>query len=157
MNVSLRRIELREKQFLSDMLDQYLKELSEYKTFATPYKYLDNYFQEPNRHPLFILVDDVIAGFVLANTKDPLSDGKRQTISEFYVTPTHRNEGVGSNAAKKALDMFPGEWVIRELVGNPAVGFWEKVVKDYTNGNFQEIERNDEKWKGKEQIFNNSL
>lgn len=157
MEVELLKVKIVEKQILSDLLDKYLAELSKHKDLKRPYKYLDNYFSESNRHPFFIKVDRKIAGLALVNLQDPLSDGNKQAISEFYVIPRYRNKGVGKTATCKIFDMFRGEWIIRELEKNPVAIFWKKVVEEYTGGNYQEFEQNDKKWKGKVQIFNNSI
>lgn len=157
MSITIKTVESKEKHILSEILDHYLDDLSKYvnEKFPRPYKFLDLYFSESNRKPFFIVADGKYAGAALVNLKDPLSQDKKQAISEFYILPEFRNQGVGSQAAIKIFDMYPGTWVIREIQGNPASNFWKEVIEKYTNGNYIEYEQNDEIRKRKVQEFVN--
>ena len=157
MNIKLSKVKIGEKKILSNLLDEYLKELSKYKKIKEQYRYLDNYFSESNRYPFFIKLDDNIVGLALVNLRNPLSQGNKQAISEFYIIPKYRNKGLRKIVAFKIFDMFRGKWVLRELETNPATDFWKKVIEEYTHGDYQEFKQNDEKWKGKIQTFNNSI
>lgn len=119
------------------------------------YKYLDNYWQEENRHPFFIKVDDKLAGFVLVNKHTYLSDDAN-AIAEFFILKKYRRGGIGSNAAKQIFDMFPGKWEVTQTNQNKdAQKFWNKVVNEYTNGNYKEVVLDNEKWKGPVLTFDN--
>lgn len=146
MNVTIKPVLIDDKQRLSDMLDSYIDELSKYadEKFIKPYKHLDKYFSEPNRLPFFIVVDTTRIGFALVNLKDPLSDGTKQAISEFFVVEEFRGRGVGTRAAIEIFNQYPGTWMIREVTGNPAIFFWKKLIDKYTHGDYQEYEQNDE-------------
>ena len=149
MEIKLEKVKLNDKDRLSNLLDEYLEELFEKdKKELGPYKYLDNYFIEPNRHPFFILTDGKIVGFALINLNDPLSDDIKHAISEFYIFPKYRNKGIGEKAVKQIFDIFLGDWAIRVLKKNPAIRFWRKVIKEYTDGKYDEFEQSDEKWNG---------
>lgn len=159
MEIKLEKVALKDKKILSRMIGIYRRELAKYRSEQDEergYKYLDLYFLESNRHPFFIYIDENIAGFILVNLQDPFSNKQQCTIAEFYVEPEHRNKGVGKISAQKIFDMFKGKWIIRQLKGNPALSFWRKVIDEYTRGNFHEEKRDDEKWKGTVQIFDNS-
>jgi predicted acetyltransferase len=149
MDIKLRQIAYSEKIDLKNLLDTYRQELYHVSlSYLSPYKYLDDYFTDTNRRPLFILADDKVAGFALINLRDPLSDGNKQAIAEFYVIPDYRNQDIGKIATKKIFDMYPGEWVIRVRKDNPAYDFWKKTIEEITGGNFEETIQNDEKWDG---------
>ena len=157
MKVELLPVPITEKQHLSDLLDQYLDELSRYahKKFPKPYVYLDTYFVEPSRKPFFIQLDDQVAGFALVNLKDPLSRRSKQAISEFYIIPQYRHKHIGEKTATQLFDLYPGNWIIREVIGNPAYTFWKKIINKYTNGNYLEYDQTDDYGIRKVQEFTN--
>jgi len=79
-----------------------------------------------------------------------------KNISEFYIKKEFRNKRIGREAALKIFEIFEGKWEVREIKENPtAHQFWLKVIGEYTQGNFKEIEMNNEKWQGWTQIFPN--
>ncbi|NTU73105.1 hypothetical protein HGB07_02940, partial [Candidatus Roizmanbacteria bacterium] len=115
MIIDIQPVTIEEKQELSNMLDGYLDVLSTYldEPLPKPYKYLDAYFIQLHRKPLFIMVDNNKAGFILVNLKDPSTGEARQSIAEFSVLPEYRSLGVGAAAANSVFDMFPGSWAVR--------------------------------------------
>jgi predicted acetyltransferase len=125
----------------------YLYDFSEFTGFDLGpdgrynYKYRDNYWMEANRHPFFIKTEDKIAGFVLVNLKDPeVTEQDVHSIAEFFILKKYRNQGVGKSAVGKVFDMFPGNWRVVILSKNVvAQQFWRKVIKEYTDGKYQEI------------------
>ena len=49
-----------------------------------------------------------------------------------------RRHGVGKAAAFRIFDRFPGSWEVTQWVSNlPAQRFWEKVVTQYTGGQYR--------------------
>lgn len=155
MKIELEPINIKDKNILKDMLWDYEKEIVGEK--AEEYKYLDSYWGKPDRFPYFIKVDEQIAGFTLINSYLlVLIEGK--TISEFYIKKEYRKMEVGTEVAKQIFNMFPGKWENRQIRENPnAHAFWLKFISEFTNNNFEEVEMNDDKWKGWIQIFDNSL
>ena len=155
MKIHLIPVSIGEKEILSNLIQEYQKEIFKQEKIGE-YKYLDSYWQEPNRHPYFIKVDDEIVGFVLVN-KYSLVEKEANSISEFYIKKESRNKGIGKQSAFKTFDLFPGKWEIRELDDNvPAQGFWRKVINEYTNGDFKEVILNNREWRGPTQIFDNN-
>jgi len=147
MEVILEKVKIENKNKLSKLLEVYLEELFEKSKKETgPYKYFDKYFTEPNRHPFFIKVDGKLAGFILVNLKDPLTNGKKQEISEFYITPLYRNKGIGNKSVVKIFNKYPGDWVVRVLKNNPAEKFWIKNINGYTKGDYEKNEQKNKKW-----------
>ncbi len=155
MEVNLEQIDIKDKNILRDMLWDYEREIIGDK--AEEYKYLDSYWEKPNRYPYFIKVDGKIAGFALINSYLLiLTEGN--TISEFYVKKEFRNNGIGSEAAKLVFNQFPGKWENRQIRENPnAHMFWLNFISKFTDNNFEEVEMNNEKWDGWIQTFDNSL
>ncbi|OMD34860.1 hypothetical protein BSK56_33410, partial [Paenibacillus borealis] len=58
---------------------------------------------------------------------------------EFFVMQKYRRSGVGTWAAHRLFDMFPGDWKVSQIRANtPARNFWHRVIGSYTGGEFQE-------------------
>lgn len=154
MTVKLELIDIRDKKILAVLLMEYQTEILGEQ--PGEYKYLDSYWEKENRYPYFIKIDGNIAGFVLINSHT-LVVNNAKSISEFYVKKEFRRDGVGTQAASQAFNLFPGTWEVRELCKNPKARlFWTKVIGDITNNNFKEIEMNNENLKGWIQTFNNN-
>ena len=82
----------------------------------------------------------IIAGFALLRSEfDPLTGIPGMEVSEFFVLPAYRNQGIGNAAAIKLWDQFPGQWTVRVMKANKAaLPFWQHAIQRYTGGNYQE-------------------
>ena len=91
-------------------------------------------FSEPE------MSSEIIAGFALLRSDfDPLTGIPGMVVSEFYVLPAYRNQGIGNAAAVKLWDQFPGQWTVRVMNANKAaLPFWQHAIQRYTGGNYQE-------------------
>jgi predicted acetyltransferase len=153
MKVKIVPIKIDDRNVLKEMLYEYEKEMLGGE--PSEYKYLDSYWQKPNRFPFFIEVDEKIAGFVLINDYN-LVNKNGKNIAEFYIRKEFRRNGVGKMTAIKVFDIFKGNWEIRELKDNiEGQFFWRKVIDKYTNGNFKEVFLDNENWQGPVQLFEN--
>ncbi|MDD6482386.1 MAG: hypothetical protein PUF65_09025 [Lachnospiraceae bacterium] len=71
MEIELVEVQANEKMVLTNLIEKYLYEFSQWeKTDVNAdgnygYEYLDCYFEEENRYPYFIKVDGTLAGFVM--------------------------------------------------------------------------------------------
>ncbi|WP_308636812.1 hypothetical protein [Paenibacillus silvisoli] len=91
-------------------------------------------------------MDGEIAGFVflkldVRQTYLSLSTAeKANVISEFFIMRKFRGHGVGRTVACSLFDQFPGQWEVRQTVGNkPAYAFWKQVISKYKqDGAYQE-------------------
>ncbi len=90
-----------------------------------------------------IRADDAPAGFVfIMNDQGFLPAGCEYELMDFYVTPKYRRHNVGSLAARLAFGTRHGRWVLYQLSPNYAARkFWMKVLRDYTAGKFDTVER----------------
>src|SRR4051794_29927930 len=70
------------------------------------YRYLDNYWTEPDRHPYLIRCDARWAGFALVRSGDP------NDMAGFFIMRKYRRSGVGRGAARDVLGRFPGRWTV---------------------------------------------
>ncbi|GIP29374.1 hypothetical protein J23TS9_45040 [Paenibacillus sp. J23TS9] len=126
------------------------------------YKYLDHQWTDHYRHPYFLKVDGELAGLALVLSNVPKEFVKVSTaeetnvISDFFIMRKFRNKGYGKQAAHKIFNEFKGTWEVRQTTKNtPANTFWNKVINDYTAGEYTEMIVDDEKWHGPIQVFQN--
>lgn len=151
MKISIELIDQKDQELLKSMLYDYQKEML--GGDPPEYKYLDSYWQKVDRFPYFIKVDGKIAGFALVNGYNlVIEDGKN--IAEFYVLKEYRKSGVGKEAARLVYNSFPGKWENRQIVENPyAHSYWQRLIAEFTNNEFEEIEMDNDKWHGWIQTF----
>lgn len=145
MEIKIVPVEVSEKEILRNLLEKYDYEFSQYdnrdvnKLGLYGYDYLDNYWTEKNRWAFFVMVDHQLAGFAMVNDYPEVPDVKVDyTLSEFFIMYKYRRCGVGKYAAKKVFDMFHGKWQLERHPKNEgSVYFWDKVINEYTKGNFR--------------------
>ena len=151
MDITIAPVQKDQKETLRNLLEKYLYEFSQYEPADVNdmglygYTYLDNYWTDKNRYAFFIRVDGKLAGFVMVNNhNDAGIEAKIKTdfsMSEFFVMHKYKRMGVGSYAVKYILSRFKGKWQISYAqINKPAAAFWNKVVNEYTKGNFRKIE-----------------
>ena len=146
LQISLARPQ--EKETLRNLMEKYLCEFSQWELTDVDeqglygYQWLDFYITEKNRWPYFLRVDGKLAGFVLVNDFPEVPEEKMDyCISEFFILPRYRRRGVGKEAVFRILDMHRGKWQLKRHPHNiPSVHFWNRVVNEYTRGNFRLIE-----------------
>ena len=86
--------------------------------------------------------DKVITGFCLKGKAGIFSD-----ITELYIIPKFRHQGIGKNLAFSIFDAFPGKWQVRQIEGATAAReFWRNIVCQYTSGSFEELQFKDPYW-----------
>ncbi len=162
MNVELVEATVADKPALDRLLELYQYDFTEYTDDDVGpdgrfgYRYLDAYFAEPDRHAFLVRAGGQLAGFVLVR-RAPASvgDGEVSDMAEFFVVRKYRRRGVGAAAARRAFDVFPGRWEVREMAANtPAQAFWRRIIADYTRGHFDEHWLDERRWLI--QSFNNT-
>jgi predicted acetyltransferase len=111
------------------------------------------------RHPFLIRVEGKLAGFAIVDDRSHIT-GERgiRDVAEFFVIRRYQQRGVGEYAARALFDRFSGRWEVRQVDGNlQAQAFWRKVIDRYTGGKFEEMQRNDDLFRGSVQSFDNRL
>ncbi|HLZ75208.1 acetyltransferase [Phenylobacterium sp.] len=123
-------------------------ELQEDGRFA-PYPYLDSYWTDTDRTPLFIRTEGFLAGFALLNRFSHSGLPVDHAVAEFWIARKHRRFGVGLAGAVKILGHRPGQWemaVARRNTG--ALPFWRRVAAEVAGSQVDEIDRDDDLWNG---------
>ena len=140
--IRLDKVLLEEKELLFRLLQFALYDGSLYNTNKIgsdglfPYKWFDNYFSDSDREAFFIRDDDKIVGFVMINQFMKKCDSGH-SVAEFLVLPEYRRNHIGKKIAFLVFDMYPGNWEVEPIENsNEACRFWENVVINYTDNNY---------------------
>lgn len=148
MEFTMRRVEKDEKEILRNLLEKYDYEFSQWddrdvdKLGLFGYDYLDCYWTEEKRFAYFFYVDGKLAGFAMVNDYPEVEDVPCDyTMAEFCILFKYRRKGIGTRAAKEVFDQFHGKWqLLRHPKNTPSIHFWNRVVEEYTGGNYQLVE-----------------
>jgi predicted acetyltransferase len=93
------------------------------------YPYLDTYWSDPARVPLFIRCEGALIGFALVNDVGHGSRPVTRNMAEFFIVRKHRRGGMGMAAARAIFSRWPGTWeaaIARRNVA--ALAFWRKAI-----------------------------
>lgn len=148
MKVELKQVTADEKEILKNLLEKYDYEFSQWdqrdvnKLGLYGYEYLDYYWTEDKRWAYFILVDDKLAGFAMVIDLPEVDNRPTDfQMAEFFVMYKYRRSGVGKEAFFKVLDNHKGRWQLKRHPANlPSVHFWNNVIHEYTNGQYELVE-----------------
>lgn len=138
-----------EHPLLRNLYPLYLHDLSE---FGVGYR-MDSQGQwEPNYlgtwlapssevHPLLLRWEGRTVGFAfVAQSPFPyMTPGRDFRMSEFFILRGERGYGLGRRAAIAVFERFQGVWEVSQLPANhAATSFWRKVIREYTQGQFED-------------------
>jgi len=135
----------RYKGVIKNLMQFYIYDFSEYvgcdveeNGLFKAYLKLDDYWKEKNnKFPYIIKKDEKYIGFVLV--KRFKSKSNYFSIAEFFVMKRYRRTGIGKAAAKQIFNLHKGQWEVHQRENNkPAQEFWNKVINEYTNGEFSD-------------------
>lgn len=107
-------------------------------------------------HPFLLRADGRLAGFAwvgMGSYIQPNQD-RHWLMEEFFILRKYRGRGVGAWFATWLFDRFRGVWEVGEIHENKgAQAFWRKVIGRYTDGRFEEVIVDNERWEGLVQRF----
>jgi predicted acetyltransferase/ADP-ribose pyrophosphatase YjhB (NUDIX family) len=87
------------------------------------YRWLDNYWTEPERHAFLFRVNGHWAGLAFVR------EGAPHDMAEFFVMRKYRGTGVARDAARVLFARFRGQWQVRERWSNvKAIAFWRTAI-----------------------------
>ena len=163
IEVELTPIASEQRSALRHLIDLYAYDFSEIVDLDVgedgrfAFRDLDPYWTDDWRHPFFVRAGGKLAGFALIHTRGYFdADPATNDVAEFFVLRRYRRRGVGDRAATLAFDAFRGRWEVRERANNTgAIAFWRGVIERYTRGEYREVIRDDERWRGPVQSFTN--
>lgn len=138
--LNLIKVEKEERSKLDNLLQMYLHNISLYFPIAFNseegkycYDDISKYFDNPANDAYFFKEDNDIVGFAFV---DKVEEG--YCVQEFFIMNNYKRNGFGKKFAYKIFDKHNSNWVIKSLPKSPvAEQFWEKIIKDYTNNNYE--------------------
>jgi len=151
MSVILQKVEKSDKSIIQNLAAFYTYDMSRCCGYLPGWKTPENgqfscfdlsvYWKEPDRYPYFIRVDNELAGFALIH-KIGTTNNIDWTIGEFFVVAKFQGKGIGREVARQLFTQFPGKWEVMQIPENTAaINFWEKVIKEYTGGNYKKTSK----------------
>ena len=117
---------------LSNLMELYAHDFSEFMELELGpdgrygYPHLPLYWQDPDRYPFLIRVNDALSGFVLSKR-----EGDHWDMAEFFVVRGQRKRSIGTRVARQIWQRFPGNWEVRVMDVNPAHRFWEAAIAGF--------------------------
>lgn len=100
---------------------------------------IKDYTTKPNYKTHFIRIEDKLAGFVVIRFDKDIN-----YLRHFFIIRKYRKKKIGLHSAVKVFDKYPGNWRVSTMDFNiPAIKFWERVLKSYTNNKFRVMRRKD--------------
>lgn len=114
-----------------------LNEMNEDGIFE--YKYFNNYFTDNDRDAYFIREKETnkLLGFVMINSYLQVFD-HGHSIAEYMVIPKYRKNHIGKKVAFELFNKYKGNWEVSPSYNSVnAMFFWNKIIKEYTNGNYR--------------------
>ncbi|MBJ7449081.1 MAG: GNAT family N-acetyltransferase [Parachlamydiales bacterium] len=143
MALFLKEATLEDKQIIDNLNQYYTYDMSKPCGWKIPacgrFDVLDLgwYWTEPNRHPFLIMLDKELVGFVLIN-KVGTCKAVDWNVGEFFVLGKFQGKGIGKEIAFQIFNKFKGIWEVAQMPDNlPAIAFWNKVIKNYTDDHFE--------------------
>ena len=132
---------------LRKLLNEYLNELSsfdpdiKFDESNTPiYKWLDCYFTDKDRFPIYLLINNEIAGFALIREMKYM----QYDFAEFYIKPSFRKDDNALWFAQQIVNLFDGEFTFSTRFTNPrGIKFWTKFANLYPDNQFED----DDTWR----------
>jgi predicted acetyltransferase len=111
---------------------------------------LQEYFLRPTWSALFILRNEVLAGFTLINDQSHSGVTVDRNVGEFFILRKHRGCGVGHVAAELVFSSHPGSWEVAVARKNlQAREFWRKTIQNlHKASDLRETDSQTEKWNG---------
>jgi predicted acetyltransferase len=134
-----------DKKVIKNLMLFYIYDFSEYIDFDVEedglfaaYSNLDKYWKENNRYPYLIKKEVKYIGFVLIMFIES-KERKFFSIAEFFIMKKYRRVGIGKAIANYFFSLHNGQWEVYQKESNkPAQLFWNRVIREYTRGEFSE-------------------
>lgn len=95
---------------------------------------LKKFFLEDNSKAYLVKIDNELAGFAMLE-----ESLEAWIMSEFFIIAKFQGKGIGKQVANFLWKKHPGNWKVSVIPENkPGFIFWEKVIADYTAGDYQQ-------------------
>lgn len=150
INISLSKVTKNEKNIFYNLNQLFAYDFSELNKMDInddglyqPLNDVDEYYTKDNYISFLIKVEGKLAGLAVIKFID--EEGINY-LRHFFIMRKYRRLKIGERAANMIFDMFPGKWRVSQFDFNePAICFWRKIIERYTEGNYIETRRIDDK------------
>jgi predicted acetyltransferase len=138
---------------LRNLYQLYLYEFSRFTTEwrvqedgRFPESDLEECWDDEYRRIFLIRADGMWAGLAILDLELADDDGSTvNELSEFFIMPPYRRQGIGEKIACGFFDEFKGRWELTIVETNAeALQFWRAVLGRYTKGQYSERHRPEE-------------
>jgi predicted acetyltransferase len=158
--VTLAEVPASRRVVLDNLMQLYLHDFSEFAAIGSqcgevaadgrfPYRWLDSFWQEAERVPLLVLVDERVAGFVLVNRWSALDRPLDHSVAEFFILRKYRRAGIGRSVAGLVFARYPGRWEVPVADYNrSALLFWPKAIAGAVAGPVEAHPGDGSRWAG---------
>jgi predicted acetyltransferase len=134
INIKLERSVADDKEFIKNIHQHYLHDLSEYNHCLQlnsaglfDNSFVDSYYSENNLIPLKITLENSIIGFIFCS----ISTGPKveYIIQDTFILKGYRNRGLCKSALEQLFNLYPGRYGLVILMNNePAKLFWKHCL-----------------------------
>ncbi len=145
-----------QESIIANLLELYAHDFSEFHHLELGsdgrfgYKHLSLYWSQPGRYPFLVRADGRLVGLVLVKRGAGVAqNGVVWDVVEFFIVRAYRRHGIGTKAAFKVWERFPGRWEVRVMQANrKALDFWQRVIADFIGAAIDPvpIEEDGERW-----------
>jgi predicted acetyltransferase len=126
---------------LANLLELYVYDFSEFLELHLGadgrfgYEQLSLYWQEANRYPFLVKVNDHLAGLVFVHKGSQISgDESIWDMAQFFILRGYRRLGIGKQVAHEVWKRFPGIWEVRVIARNQkAKTFLGRAIAEFTS------------------------
>ena len=107
---------------------------------------LEDCWSDELRQIFLIRTDGAWVGFAIVDLDLPDEEGGTlNELTEFFVMPPYRRQGIGEGVARRIFDEYKGRWQLTIVETNEeALHFWRTMLARYTTGEFKERHRPEE-------------
>lgn len=137
MNLSLKRVDKKEKRILGNLYSLYLHDLSKFTDRidleadgSFHFDGLNSFWEIEGISPYFIYYEDSIIGFLLLIERPFLMKENDFGVNDLFIINKYRGKGIGKQIINRLFKEKCGKYFIIQLVENePAILFWKNVYK----------------------------
>ncbi len=131
-----------EQPIIQNLARFYIYDLSEFQQRKCPDDGLfededySRYWTEPGHFAYLVQCEHELAGFVFMKEGGSSADIDYH-IAEFFIVRRFRGNCVAGFVARNIFDRFRGRWEVMAIANNvPAIKFWQKIINEYTQGQY---------------------
>ena len=107
MNVEIKSVQKADKKIVMNLMQFYQYDFTDFGGEHVKedglffYKYMDLYWEEKERYPFLIYLDNELAGLSFVNKHSLLKENDVHVLAEFFILRYFRKKGVGFYSSKK--------------------------------------------------------